>query len=347
MRIAYGSIPEKITYVVKLNAYNHTSNWEGFGGDIVSLKGVHKVFPAVSEKSIETGIKWAGGPGYAFQFEEENTELTDIQILGLERRSQGGRAYKVLIPNSNFKNFDKDLPLVFDLREDSLTYAMINSSIVKGVIQTPMRWGTIGSQTMLLPTESDIWETLEDRNVLRTLPKISYKELKPFNLYRNKQGKNIVYLGVYPCLTHELAEQRIVSKEDVPQDKRKYIHSEKILVQTYRLKNTSAKIWMTIPPHMKPKSIQETQWYYFSWSNSYPTLSEDLGPFLDFPITEEDVISKMVRGARVDNVINGTVGEACIATLGGRNSSALKCGQLIDSYSAYYGGSDYESIRSR
>ena len=97
-----------------------------------------------SKTAPDTAFTWASGYGQKF-FTPTSIEIDNkpfnIKIIGLEVRSQGGRAYKV-IDDKNRR---------FDLREDQVFEIIRLCGIDKGgEVKIPVVWGILGSQVRLI-----------------------------------------------------------------------------------------------------------------------------------------------------------------------------------------------------
>jgi hypothetical protein len=105
-----------------------------------------------SKTAPSTALSWATSPGSYINGkwvvntvipkpEELPNNPFKIKIIGLDIRSQGGRAYKVI----DIKNRR------FDLREDQVFEIIANCGIEKGgVIPLPVVWAVLGSQIRII-----------------------------------------------------------------------------------------------------------------------------------------------------------------------------------------------------
>lgn len=210
MTITQGFIPEKITYVVPSFSNRFRVTWEDSDEAILDMPTAYTTWPcsAESTSAIKTATNWAlqkhwdgsqqvqGAAPVIFTM--ENKDLTQVKILGLEYRGNGGRAYKVYIPAHNFPEEVKNKSLIFDLREDTLLYILLTGQIDKGVINHPLRFAVVGSALKLVPSPSPILTALESKTEERKLPLITKKDLVIGRAYTDKRGEySYIYLGDY------------------------------------------------------------------------------------------------------------------------------------------------------
>jgi hypothetical protein len=93
---------------------------------------VHSAFAvdADNEKRVRTAMEWSRkytrkvvvGETHLDPFKVPNSPITDLRILSMEIRGEGGRAYKIITPERR----------MFDLREDVLLDAILHTGIKKG-----------------------------------------------------------------------------------------------------------------------------------------------------------------------------------------------------------------------
>lgn len=129
---------------------------------------------------------------------ETNNEPFSIRIVGLEKRSEGGRAYKVI---------DADGKLM-DLREDQVLEAMCRQGIkAGGEILGPFQWAVRGSQMTLMFVGGNEWTRMKQETETKDFAEKLKKEKKAITasklvvggLYKrisgNKKGQVCVYIG--------------------------------------------------------------------------------------------------------------------------------------------------------
>lgn len=122
-----------------------------------------------SKSAAQTAARWSGQKSDVEIVQLPNEPFT-VQIIGIDVRSEGGRAFKVIDEHNR----------MFDLREDQLLSAIQNHGISPGgYIKGKFVWGTWESQTRLVLVGGDMHQTMLENNLAR-------KRLE-------KQNKNIVF----------------------------------------------------------------------------------------------------------------------------------------------------------
>ena len=166
-------------------------------------------FPAESKnkRTNETGLNWATGmyewaedadgksirdengrhvklKGAVSQFQVDNVPVSAI-LESLEIRGEGGRAYKVRVPElSN---------LYFDLREDQLMATILEAGIEKGgLLKGKYVFGVAGSQMKLILVGSQLHKNMILSTKERGKKKLT--KLIPGNSYQSRT-KTKLYLG--------------------------------------------------------------------------------------------------------------------------------------------------------
>jgi hypothetical protein len=193
-----GNIPENITYfsssTKKLESY-----WEN---DSLHAGWVgQEVTPAfcsdtTNVKTMDTGRSWAEG-GHWNQNKKpvkekniKNDPIKGIRIVSLEKRSEGGRAYKVVTPDNYY----------FDVREDVLMDTMIEEGIEKnGILNGSFVWARVGAEMKLVRVDSDLHKALVIATADRTLKKFGYGDLEVGHIYKGKSAECYLFLGYVDC----------------------------------------------------------------------------------------------------------------------------------------------------
>lgn len=185
-----GYIPEKVTYVAR-GSRDITVSWDESDDMALVSRTVKPCFPIADDSAgtIETARNWAkqyGGKGKAEVTESvrQNAPFS-ISICSLEVRERGGRAYKVIDDDGYY----------FDLREDVLLDALLNSSVLKGRIDCNFVWAKIGSQMKLVRVGSALHEAVIEGGKRRGATKVSVSALQPGGVYRNAKGESFLILG--------------------------------------------------------------------------------------------------------------------------------------------------------
>jgi hypothetical protein len=203
MKIRSGHIPTDIVYIFG-GPVRVTRRWDDADqpDDELVFTEVIPAFVADSdnEKTINTGMSWAKNRctrwnsvtnkaemiGTVQKVNLENKPISNIRVIGLEIRGQGGRAYKVITPDGFY----------FDLREDVLLDTMLTKGILPGgFLSGEYLWGRVGTEMKLIRVGSELYTALleaGERTVLSYIPK---NKLEVGAIYESKQGERGIFLG--------------------------------------------------------------------------------------------------------------------------------------------------------
>ncbi len=198
MRII-ASIPVNVTYFSS-PACEVGFSWDGDSDNIISNKIT--VLPSYcsdsdNSKTLETGEKWAKGYAtwcvktkkYIYdpvtKISRTNEPINGVRIVSLEKRSQGGRAYKVVTKEGYY----------FDIREDILLDIISNSSITKSVINCDLLWCKIGSEMKLIRVDSDLHKHAIESQEIKNAGPIPANKLIAGRIYENRKGEKLLFLG--------------------------------------------------------------------------------------------------------------------------------------------------------
>jgi len=150
---------------------------------------------AASEKMVETARRWGKNERHVTpqtKFTEvsvPNESFTDLLLIDLEKRCEGGCAYKVLDLNGRF----------YDLREGIFLECLYAGEIEKratGVYLTgEFIWAVNGSQMKIVRVGSKLYEDIKMAGERRAMVVLKRKELKPGYVYRTKSREDVAYLG--------------------------------------------------------------------------------------------------------------------------------------------------------
>lgn len=167
--------------------------------DSTGRKILH-AFPLPKESEQYSAQRWSGwdegnGKATLLEFEGDRTfpEFTGLELYGLDKRYNGGRAYQVLIPM-----YDKeDHWLRCDLREDSLMDTITMRGIEQGgKLNGRFAFVRDGAQTNLVLVGSKVYEKHKERaNKKKTQRKIKISDLKIGYAYNSEYSSKMVYLG--------------------------------------------------------------------------------------------------------------------------------------------------------
>lgn len=154
------------------------------------------VCDASKPNTFETAESWAKCGHYwnhkeAYKIstvDVPNDSISNLQIAHIERRSQGGRAYKVVDLNTKY---------IYDLREPAIEDIMLTDGIKPGgIISSKLVWVKNHTTMTLVRVGSENYK--EAKSTPIKLPdKIKMKDLKQFHIYRHTTDKYRlhVYLG--------------------------------------------------------------------------------------------------------------------------------------------------------
>lgn len=188
-----GNIPESITVIAKepQEIRWRFDDLEPEEGEVNAAVVVTPAFATDSsnEKTIETGRQWAKGRGKQQEVRETtspNEPFADLQIVNLEHRAQGGRAWKVITKDGYY----------FDLREDILLEALYACGIDKGgVLKGQYIWGKVGSQMKIVRVGSQLHERLLEATRRGKIKKVGIKNFEIGGVYETKAGIKFIFLG--------------------------------------------------------------------------------------------------------------------------------------------------------
>lgn len=205
-----GNLPEKLIYISKAPCKTEWE-WDDFQRTTKMVReDVLPTFVAdpTRPKTVETGLHWAEGWG------ERNKSITQItvdnkpfpiRILSLEKRSEGGRAYKCLIGPEKY---------YVDLREDVLLDTILEAGISKGGVPNALFvWGKVGSQMKLVRVGSDLHKELIKTTEDGKKSKLTNLEIG--GVYQNKKGDMLVYMGQYWVLDYDDIKSNSGWREEV------------------------------------------------------------------------------------------------------------------------------------
>lgn len=189
-----GYIPKKIRYICQESVpiepkFNEVS--ESFFK--TSAMPAFPVDPE-NEKTLETARNWASGWNRWHQthnnevhkeVEMDNTEIFEVQIVDLEIRDQGGRAYKAIVHGS----------FLVDIREDIMLEAMLIKGVRQGsFIACKFVWARIGAQMKLIRVGSSLHAEMLLAHKRKYQKNVSTKDLVPGTIYSNINS-DFIFLG--------------------------------------------------------------------------------------------------------------------------------------------------------
>lgn len=210
-----GTIPKEIVYVFRdeitldppktVDTYDDMTFEKGHDGQ--------KVFPTwvVEEGNIKTilrAVEWAEKNNKTIpvkQIKMQNAPIEKVQIVGINKRYEGGRAWKVIIDDKYY----------VDLREGSLMEILFDNGIKKSAIcNKKLVWAKIGSELKLISVDSlsykEIKKLDDDKAKAPTKEKFLLKNLVPGSVYSSKKMDGI-YLFIGFAKTQQIENEVIHS----------------------------------------------------------------------------------------------------------------------------------------
>ena len=206
-----GRIPEKMIAYLRpkqslLGAGNQHNAWS-FPIDNRETPGFSKfdacqafVVPADSEAFQKSALDWACGgqiqkPEDVVKVEFENKPFRSLRWVGIDSRSEGGVAYKVLTPEG----------WLVDLREDVVIECLFEGCIAGMIIiggrgngtyfNGEFVWAVMGSQSRLVLVGSKVHQELLESEVRREKKNITDQDLEVGGVYRTRKGEDCVFIG--------------------------------------------------------------------------------------------------------------------------------------------------------
>jgi hypothetical protein len=187
-----GSIPENITYIWR-GTEDVKFNFDEFEEDAAAKSTTVKpTFPADSsvEKTVERGKDWAKNryraTGPVEDITRKNEPFEGLRLITLEKRAEGGRAWKVIDRDGHY----------FDLREDVLLDTLLTvGTKPNGELNGKFLWAKVGSQTKLIRYSSALHNRMLEGTRRASLAKLPLSEIVPGGVYMTKGQKIQICLG--------------------------------------------------------------------------------------------------------------------------------------------------------
>ena len=156
---------------------------------------VREVFPVEGGKDLTTAKSWATGHHWQNKnnyipeiIETDNVPISDVRVVTLEHRGNGGRAYKVIINGFMYA----------DIREDVIIDTMLNCGIEKGaILNGQFIWAKNKTQMKLIRVGSALYKQFSknvDTSKAVDIPKSS---VVPGGVYEMKSGSVLIYFGKF------------------------------------------------------------------------------------------------------------------------------------------------------
>lgn len=199
-KVAVGSIPEKITYVYSTDsevpvgcAWDISWHDSDDGPKTIKQK-VTPSFPVESgdEKSMKRAKDWAEQQYYqqpkrtAQYTEVDNKPITNIRLLSLEERGNGGRAYKALIDEKYY----------VDLREDVMMDSILKVGVdPNGVLRGEYVWAKMGSQMKIVRVGSELHRLVVEFDSKKDIKPVGKGDLEIGGVYQDRKKNRAVFVG--------------------------------------------------------------------------------------------------------------------------------------------------------
>lgn len=210
-----GRIPEKMVAYLRpkqslmLGAGNPHNHWS-FPLDNRETPGFARfdacqafVVPVDSEAFQKSGLVWACGGQYHFQIQKpedvvkvefENKPFRSLRWVGIDSRSEGGVAYKVVTPEGWLVDLREDV--VMECLFEGVIHPLSSQSQGVGTYFTgEFVWAVMGSQSRLVLVGSKLYWELRESATRRTMQVISDGDLEVGGMYRSRKGEEFILLG--------------------------------------------------------------------------------------------------------------------------------------------------------
>lgn len=201
-KVAVGSIPEKITYVYSTDSEVPVGcawdiSWydtDDDGGPKTVKQKVTPSFPVDSkdEKSMKRAKEWAEQQYYqqpkrtAQYTEVDNKPITNIRLLSLEERGNGGRAYKALIDEKYY----------VDLREDVMMDSILKVGVdPNGVLKGEYVWAKLGSQMKIVRVGSELHRLVVEFDSKKDIKPVGKGDLEIGGIYQDRKKNKAIFVG--------------------------------------------------------------------------------------------------------------------------------------------------------
>jgi hypothetical protein len=203
-----GNIPENLTFIARQPT---EIEWRFDDLDDNARKATVKpafASDATNTKTLQTGRDWAANwrwdsttrayvPQPTTETTLPNTPFKNLRIVNLEKRSEGGRAWKVITEDSFY----------FDLREDVLLDALTTTGCRKdGTLNGEFIWAKVGSQMKIIRVGSALHKAILQSQTRAAAKKIPNKDLQIGGLYQTKNGATAIFLGNIESTDYQLKQ---------------------------------------------------------------------------------------------------------------------------------------------
>lgn len=205
-----GNIPEKIVYVYSsLEEVTIGCDWEYQQQKIDVYPSF--IVDASKANTMKTAEIWATrrinyrnvkkAIGLT-KDDKNNKPIKNLRLIRLDIRSEGGRAYKVVIDGKYY----------VDLREDVLMDVLLRDKVDNGILSGEYIWARHGTQMKLVRVGSDLHSALITSTNRDKLGKIPNAKFEVGGVYATKRGDTAVFLG-YVSTTQVFFDSKTQSAE--------------------------------------------------------------------------------------------------------------------------------------
>lgn len=272
-----GYLPERVTYVCAKPEKSEI--WDEEGEKKIASFKVVPAFPVETGRKLDTAIRWAESGGYKPKCEDlPNDPIKEVEIMGLEERGNGGRAYKVTLNGKYY----------VDMREDVILETIFDGGILPGgKLVGEYVWGKYGAQMKLIKVGSETYKRFKAGVNTSIVKDLANSDIKIGGVYKTKSDNLFLYLG--PHYTYDLNyEVHHCGRQDVHRAHsltKKRVHVFINLYTGYYKKNYNGKIEDVLKAkpadHLnhfsgdkrKPISVG----YYVNLYKSMPKFIQELG----------------------------------------------------------------------
>jgi hypothetical protein len=192
------------------------------------------VVDATNPRTLKTAMEWAER-GIARQkkdsvtvTERDNSPIPVLELITLDIRSEGGRAWKVLVDGQYY----------VDLREDVLLDTLKRGKgVQKGELHGPFVWCVVGSHMKLVRVDSPLHKAIQEAGKRKETKDIPSKNLEVGGIYENRRGKQFLFLGECDTESYQWVKSRGCSDSSSCDQKFEVIEFRKI------------QMWVKIPDY--------------------------------------------------------------------------------------------------
>jgi hypothetical protein len=189
----FGKIPTRIM-LISATAKTFHCGWEDIDVSLAEDVNVVPCFAADAESAdhIAQGRKWAQDTNIGQRLsnispieETFDNKPFALTLVGLEKRQEGGRSFKVIDDNKR----------LFDLREDVLLETLLSvGTTVGGRLNGGFIFARVGTQMRLIRVDSSLHAEMLKSEKRRQSQNVAADELVAGGVYANRRGL-VIYLG--------------------------------------------------------------------------------------------------------------------------------------------------------